>query len=177
MWIDVKIPYEPGNRLAEAYNRSMEDSSAEWVLLLDHDVFFCNPNWYGICIQAIEQVKDTKAGLLTCVTNGTHRANNTPQKADRIIKTDCLHQHIQVAKILHEKYKYTVTQITWPKITGFFMLVKRSAWEEIKFKGQDLGYVDWHFSNRLLDAGFEIYLMKGLYMYHQRGMGALWKRL
>ena len=70
MWIDVKIPYEPDDKLAEAYNRAMVNTTAPWVLLLDHDVFLAlNPHWYEMCLEVVERV-DNDVGMITCVTNG-----------------------------------------------------------------------------------------------------------
>ena len=176
-WIDVKIPYEPECQLAHAYNRAMETTTAPWVLLLDQDIFFCNPNWYQMCLDVIGQLQESRVGLITCVTNGIHRANKTTQKAERIVRSDCIEKHVEVAKYLYRKYKTQVRKIDWRKITGFFMLIKKEVWKEIKFQdqGAGLGYVDWDFSTRLLRAGYEIYLVPGLYVYHRRGLRGVWK--
>jgi len=40
LWIDTCIVYEPGKKLAEAYNRKMESTIAQWVLFIDQDLFF-----------------------------------------------------------------------------------------------------------------------------------------
>ena len=45
MWIDVRIPYDENNHLAAAYNRALKESSAAWILFLDHDVFLLNPRY------------------------------------------------------------------------------------------------------------------------------------
>ncbi len=176
-WIDTKVPYEPDSRLAYAYNRAMENTSAPWVLLLDQDVFLCNPYWYRMCLDVIDQLRESNVGMITCVSNGIHRANKTPQKAEKIIRTDRIDQHIEVARELYRKYGSQVKKISWKKITGFFMLIKKEVWQKIKFKdqGAGLGYVDWDFSARLLEAGYEIYLMLGLYVYHRRGLRGVWK--
>ena len=53
-WIDVRIPYEPGAKLAFAYNRAMQTSTSEWVALLDHDLFICNPHWYDMMMEGFK---------------------------------------------------------------------------------------------------------------------------
>ncbi len=172
-WIDVRIPYAPDKNLAHAYNWTMENSLAQWVLLLDQDVFLCNPDWYNICLETTERLKSTNAGLITCVTNGVHSANETPQKADIIEKSDRINTHIKVAQTLHDRYGNEFRKIDWEHITGFFMLVNKRVWQEVEFRQLtegDLNKIDWDFSTRLLEHGFEIYLLPGLYVYHRRGL-------
>ncbi len=172
-WIDVRIPFSPEGNLAYAYNWAMESSLANWILLLDQDVFMCNPDWYHICLDATKKLKNTNAGLITCVTNGIHKANKTPQKADIIEKSDRINKHIEVAQTLYAKYGNELKKIEWEYITGFFMLVRKCAWEQVKFKQLtegDLGKIDWDFSTRLLKHNFEMYVLPGLYVYHRRGL-------
>lgn len=169
MWIDVKIPYEPEKRLAVAYNRAMEDSSADWVLLLDHDVFLaCNPYWYGMCLNAINTLKNERVGLITCVTSKT---NNTCQRAAIQVRTDRIKHHIRVATQLYRLYKSTV--VPWEDsfhVAGFFMLVNKSAWEQVRFVSMRKGIdkIDHDFARRLMENGYKIYTLPGLYVFHYR---------
>lgn len=171
MWIDVKIPYEPKNRLDIAYNRAMENTTAEWVLLLDQDVFLCNPHWYKICLMAIEKLKDENVGLISCMTNGP--VQKKIQRIDGKV-TNNIDYHIKISIQVFHKHKLTLEKINVP-ITGFFMLIKRSVWEKIKFNKvqKGVGKIDRNFSQRVLDVGYNIYLMRGLYVYHRRGLRKL----
>jgi len=63
MFIDVRIPWEPGKKLGYAINRTMETVRGN-VLILDHDVFLSlNPHWYQICENAIEVLKNRTMGM------------------------------------------------------------------------------------------------------------------
>lgn len=171
MWIDVKIPYEPGRKLAYAYNRAMETSKAEWVLLLDHDVFLCNPYWYDICLRAIEKLNDTDAGLIVCMTSGPRQ--KLLQRVS-LVQPSSIEESIILAKTIYDQYGAKLKPVT-TTVTGFFMLVKRQVWEKVMFVKQrrGVGRVDIDFSKRLLERGFTIWLMMGLYVYHRRGMRKL----
>lgn len=168
MWIDVKIPYEPNNRLDIAYNRAIENTTAKWVLLLDQDVFLCNPLWYKMCLNAVKQLNNNGTGLISCMTNGP--VQKKIQRVDGVTSAD-INEHIGISKQIFQRFGSTLEEIHVP-ITGFFMLVKRQVWEQVKFEKvrQGVGKIDRDFSQRLLDAGFSIYLMKGLYIYHRRGL-------
>lgn len=165
MWIDVKIPYEPGKKLALAYNRAMENTTAPWVLLLDHDVSLVNPQWYDICLKVIDNLKNTNVGLITCVTRGKARSFQLVQATNH----DQMNAHIQSAFEIYAHWGDKVEKVE-TTITGFFMLIKREAWEKVQFQevGHGVDKVDIDFSSRLLKAGYEIYVMKGLYVFHRR---------
>jgi GT2 family glycosyltransferase len=166
MWIDVKIPYEPEKRLANAYNRAMENTTAEWVLLLDHDVSLVNPLWYDMCLKGIQNVEGKNAGLITCVTSGKTRS---PQQIEKENSSN-IEDHIEIALKQYQSYR-TIVKENNMTITGFFMLIRKSAWEQIKFRHSKNGIdkIDIDFSKRLLEAGFTIWVMPGLYVYHRRG--------
>ena len=158
MWIDVKIPYEPKRRLAEAYNRAIDNSSAEWVLLLDHDVFLaCNPHWYEMCLEMIQKVEPDVA-LITCMEG------NTESTVDR---------HIEHAKTFYELNGFETCELKHAEeLAGYFMLVRRSVCQDIRFHsvGKGIHKIDHDFARRLLEAGYRILYMKGLYVYHHRNV-------
>lgn len=168
MWIDVRIPYELNNRLAKAYNRALEESSAQWVLFLDHDVFLCNPLWYEMCLNAIGQVwNDKKAACITCVCGGErHHANLAKGGV-----SDNIEHHIQESIIHYQQYKCQLEQINI-YAAGFFLLLNRKIAQKIGFRQQNhtINKIDADFGTRLLEAGYHVYLMRGLYVYHRRGM-------
>ncbi|MFA7217792.1 MAG: ATP-grasp fold amidoligase family protein [Dehalococcoidales bacterium] len=173
--IEVKIPYGLNMDLAGAYNHAMEDSKTDWVLLLDHDVFVsCNPHWYDMCIEAVRTVSD-RVGLITCVSNPRHNKNKGSQWADIIINSPDLDLHVQAAYELYQKYGMTLRRVTTQKVAGFFMLVRKSVWKDLKFRGVGKGVdlIDWDFCERLLKKGLHIYELPGLYVYHRRDVRKL----
>lgn len=168
MWIDVKIPYEPKGKLAEAYNRAIVSSKAPWVLLLDHDVFLgLNPHWYDMCLETIKSVPINKVGMISCVTNGNVGRAQEPYIHD---KTPDIDEQVLLAKAAYDKYGLTLQKAENKYLAGYFMLVNRKAWQHIRFQNQDKGVnkVDHDFCQRLLDGGWEIMVMKGLYVYHRK---------
>ncbi len=163
-YIDVCIPYEVQN-LARAYNRKMETSDSEWVLFLDHDVFInCNPYWYKMCLNAIEQVGHD-AGWISAITNRIGNKNQLhPVKND---DNDILN-HIKIAQEVYKKYGNTIEEVKGG-LSGFFILTSKKAWKAtggFKNKGKGLSEIDKDYSKKIKAAGYKTYIMKGLYMYH-----------
>ena len=188
MFIDVKIPWEPGKKLGYAINRAME-TVEDWVLILDHDVFLSlNPYWYDICINAIEKVGDS-AGWITCSTNAIgcplQRANFSNAQmeclfSEKFDPANMLH-HFNMAEAIYREHKGTIIDITeqsirW-KLSGLFILTRRSVYDHIKdtygLPGDKFLGWDNYYSDRLHEAGYKIYLLKDLYVYH--GYKRLWK--
>jgi GT2 family glycosyltransferase len=172
MWIDVSIPYSETNQLAEAYNRALKNSSAEWILFLDHDVFLCNPLWYEMCLEAIKNLKaDPLAACVGCAAGGQrHRRtmdNGFVPNAD-------IEYHIKESKKQYAEYEGTLQK--WDEyMAGYFLLLKREVAEKIGFHqvNSSINNIDQDFGTRLLEAGYHIYFMPGLYVYHRRGMKRL----
>ena len=179
--IDVRIPYEPGRKLAAAYNRAMQESTSEWVLFLDWDLFNCNPYWYDCCVSAIEQCGD-KAGWITCVTN---RIGSNSQKAkffmadtDQPPLCNTMEKHIAYSRQMHQKYNTTnadgslveaKVQRFQGALSGFFILTNKTAWKAaggFNESRQRLMGVDNWYSRDLSRAGYQLWGMPGLYFYH-----------
>lgn len=173
--IAVKIPYGLHGTLAEAYNKAIEDSTANWVLLLDHDVFVsCNPHWYEMCVEAVQTVSD-KTGIITCVSNPRHNKNKGSQWADITVNSSNIDDHVWAAEQLYRKYGETLREVKTHKVAGFFMLVRKSIWSKIRFKniGKGVDLIDWDFCERLLKKGYRIFELPGLYVYHRRDVRKL----
>ncbi len=189
--IDVKIPYQPGRKLAVAYNRAMQESTSEWVLLLDWDLFNCNPYWYDCCVSAIEQCGE-KAGWITCVTN---RIGGKSQKAKFYMSErypppgdDNILRHMKYSRKMHREYnvvdgngKLVSAKVQRFKgaLSGFFILTNKTAWKVAggfdETKKRLMG-VDNKYSQALNRAGYQLWGMPGLYFYHiYRQKARVWK--
>lgn len=187
MHIETIIPFEPGEQLGFAINRAMQKVD-EWALILDHDVLLSlNPHWYQICQNAIE--KCDNPGWITCVTN---QIGCPLQKADYSIEkgsyeyskeydTNDMDKHFELAEIIYNKNQGQIEDITeqakrW-KLSGLFILTPKKAYDEVKitFGLPDNKFLGWDnfFSDRLIELGYKLYLMKDLYVYH--GYKRLWK--
>lgn len=167
--IDVRIPYGIGGTLAEAYNEAMQSSKQDWVLLLDHDVFLAlNPYWYEMCCAAVKA--HPSAGAFTCVTYGRNGfdEDQTP--------TDDINTHQQIAHDIYNKYGNINESVNAYQLPGFFMLVNKSVWKSIggfKTQGKGVNKIDHDFFRRVLEGNYHIYIMKGLYVYHKKGVRKL----
>lgn len=170
-YIDVKIPYKPNQKLAMAYNRAMENTDTNWVLLLDQDVFLCNPLWYESCLEAIKRVGDNM-GMVTCVASGFSNRKNTPQRAEIECRTSNIEDHFRISHQLYNKYGIGLEETRAKNLAGYFMLINRNAWENVKFRDMGRGIigVDYDFVRRLYNYNYKIYVMKGLYVYHRTGV-------
>ncbi|KKM91172.1 hypothetical protein LCGC14_1231200 [marine sediment metagenome] len=183
--ITVCIPYESGRRLAVAYNRAMKQAQTEWVLLLDWDLFICNPYFYDMCVYAAEQIGRYQTGWITCVTN---RIGAPQQREKGAPKSNDVAEHTLYAKELfrqhskidgHGRLVQTRVERIPGALSGFFILTNKTAWKKCGGFDEDrkrlLG-VDNRYSRALSRAGFAHYYMPGLYMYHVYGQkNDLWR--
>jgi GT2 family glycosyltransferase len=174
-----------------AYNEAMDSSTAEWVLLLDWDLFNCNPYWYDMCVSAIQQCGD-RAGWITCVTN---RIGSNSQKAKFFMPEDDpppmghnLSEHMLYGRRLHRKYNALddTGQLVKAKVqrfkgalSGFFILTSKTAWKAaggFDEKRKRLMGVDNIYSRDICRAGYQLWGMPGLYFYHiYREKTRLWR--
>lgn len=160
--IDVRIPFEPGKQLGFAYNRAME-TIKDWVLFLDHDVLLCNPAWYTICQDAINQVGHM-AGFITCMTN---RIGCSCQQDTGCPGND-IKEHLLHAQTLQAAHRGELkkTSISDTPFSGFFILTHRRAWKDAGgFIDGFLG-VDNAYYRAVSKAGYKTYVLPGLYVYH-----------
>jgi len=167
LWIDTRIVYEPGRKLAYAYNRAMEDTSAEWVLFIDHDVYLCcNPYWYTMSLDAVRKVQGEKVGWITAKTN---RIGCKAQLHAVGEDSDDLNHHIAIAQQVYKQKGDALHRVNGGNFSGFFILTNKTAWKAVGgFRHMDKGLsaIDVDYCRRLRREGFSLYVMSGLYMYH-----------
>jgi len=164
-YIHVCIPFEPGRKLAFAYDRAMENSPTEWTLILDHDLYFCNPLWYIMSLNAIKQLEGKKVGWITAKTN---RIGNKSQLYPVPNDNDNLNYHIEIASKLYKKNKNLLSLVKGNP-SGFFILTNKTACADVggfDDIGKGLSGVDNNYSKKLRAKGYGLYVMEGLYLYH-----------
>lgn len=168
-YIDVVMPYEPELKLAYAYNRAMQLSSAEWVLFLDHDLFICNRHWYEMCLDAIARVP-ANCGWITAVTNriGNKNQRAVSKQGLEIPDTEDLSVHCLFSRALYNEWGKQLVRCRGA-MSGFFILTRKTAWEAaggFDESRQRLLGVDNLYSRDLGRAGYLFYKLPGLYFYH-----------
>jgi len=163
-YIDVRIPWEPNKRLGYACNRMFKTVS-NWGLILDWDVFLLNVNWYDLMLNAIKKVPN--AGLISCRTS---RIYCPLQKYDiPRADTDNIATHINISETVEQNYSGSIVDVTdYPyQLSGFLFLTRRKVWDEVGGVPDDMFLgMDNEYSLRVKMAGYRIYIMQDLYVFH-----------
>jgi len=157
--------YSDGN-YGKWMNEVMKASPCEWVMFHDHDIYLANRNWYKIVSDAIEANPD--GGLFTCVTNrigNAYQKVKIPDKRNNDIK-----YHMQMAEQIELREPKIIDLTNCPKkISGLMMVTSKTAWAKtlsgFREKGGYVG-VDNCYHGAIKNAGYKIYLMNNLYVYH-----------
>lgn len=167
MDIYYKIPYSVYKDLGAAYNTAMRElpKDDDWCALMDYDTMFLHPH-FGKQIHDIIHAHPY-AGMFTCVSN---RTGNPRQRYAGIISNNPdIRHHRKIAEHQYNNH-YADVRVLMNHISGFLMIVQKKTWKNIKFRERSastniLG-VDHDFGDRLLKAGKNIILMKGVYIFH-----------
>lgn len=161
--IHYLTPFALDKNLGAAYNFCMDKMiphNDDYAAFSDGDTMFLGDN-YGKQIYDIVAAHP-EAGMFTCLTN---RVGHPGQCYNGVISEnpDIIH-HKRIALSLQLKYKIKVIKIKTP-ISGILMIIQKKVWLKYKFKNGLLG-VDNNISGRLQGAGYPVYLMRGVYMFH-----------
>jgi len=172
MYIDVRIPWEPGKRLGFACNR-MFKTVDDWGLILDWDVTLLSLDWYDKCVAAIEAAGDN-AGLISCMTNRIGCPLQKLALSGHVRNSDDLQIHYGISDTLPRGALIEDVTNSSHKLSGLFFLTRRGVWDAVggvpddKFIGMDNYYHD-----RVRAAGYRIFIIKNLYVFH--GYRRVWK--
>lgn len=166
--IPTIIPYASNKKIGIVYNDAMKNID-DWVIFVDHDVWLAtNPLWHEISVNAIMQIGH-KAGWITCYTN---RIGCKFQKAPRIdTRSDDIRYHRDYALNLYNKNKGKIKDFTKARggrFSGMFILTHKQAWLDAGGFSENMGFfgVDCNYYTKLKRAGYGLYLMQDLYVYH-----------
>jgi len=171
-------------QLGKAYNIAMQ-SVDDWILFMDHDILHLNPHYHEVCLGVIKKIGH-KAGWITCMTN---RIACEVQWAREAPKNDDIMAHMKYSKKLWKEHGPKLLLIGNKKsdmiyqgkkfagFSGFFMLTHKQAWEDVEgFKDGFLG-VDNDYYEKITKAGYETYVMPGIYVYHMYRQKAQWNNI
>jgi len=159
----MTVPFSIEGRIGKTYNDIMRNCTNDWVGFADHDIFFANPYWYIMFTLAIDKLLNP--GFISCKTN---KIGCPLQKAGSK-KTDDIKYHRERAEELHKEYWNDFEDVTNSQHvpSGLVFVTPRKAWEKVGgFRENGIIGVDNHYVNKLKVAGYKIYILSGLYVYH-----------
>jgi len=155
-------PYSLEKNLGEAYNHYMSliRRDQDWCCLLDGDTMFLAPNWGAQLHYIVSLYPDT--GMFTCMTN---RVGTLKQRKDGIMSANGdMGYHRRIACRLQQNHYYDIEPLN-QHCSGLMMMVRKKTWKQVKFSDGLLG-VDFQYCDDLIAKGYDIKLMKGVYLMH-----------
>lgn len=166
--IPVYIPWCDHGQIGKAYNDLMEKYVEDWVIFIDHDVLLVNPLWHDICMATIKKVGHA-AGLISCFTNRIGCRFQKAPGVDR--KIDDIRYHRDYARKLYQKNEGKIKDLTLAsggRYSGMFILTHKQAWKDSGGFNESAGFfnVDCRYYTAIKNAGYRIYRMDALYVYH-----------
>ena len=168
--ITVITPFGNDGMLGKALNKAIKDAPTEWVLVHDDDVLLkLHVNWRLVCAAAINKHPD--AGLFypwvtaLCASTTTAQDQLVPKGAPKPF--DGMDKHIACAKEVWKTHGYSVTEIPNAQIGGACHLTSKTAWTKSGgYPGIGMFDEDHGYCRALTAAGYSIYRIDGLYIYH-----------
>lgn len=151
--------------LGAAINRHCEivPDDDDWILIRDNDTAFLHP-YINKQLEDIIAKHGHKYDLLSCYTNRLGLEHQLPYGL--MTETDVLKLRELAEKHYQDQYDEVIPS---DKATaGLFMLFKKRTWLQHQFiPGLAEGeFIDYQFSNGLLQNGFKIGICTGIFMMH-----------
>lgn len=142
-------------------------SPEDWCCILDGDTAFLRSDFGQVIPQYVEKYPDT--GMFTCYASRCHYQFQVPAGIDMSI--DSIIYNKAVADRMHEQHHLQVKEVE-RRIAGHMMLIKKDTWMRIresarkKATGKKILGVDTKITYAMLEAGYKIRLMRGIYLFH-----------
>lgn len=153
--------------IGAVYNHEMNliPKNEDWCCFKDGDATWTTKFW-GNQIEDI-CTKHHEVGMFTAMTN---RVNNRQQLYGRAISDDYnMKNHWVIGELLEHRFgdRVEVMKKNSP-VSGVVMIVQKSTWNRVKFREKPkLAGVDNAMHYDLLEAGFTVKLMRGVYIFHK----------
>lgn len=162
---DIKVfysnPYNTQKNIGKGLNEfcSLIPDDA-WICLQDGDMLYLTPDW-GVQVEEAIKRHGEQYDVIGCMTN--RLARDTQRLAALDDNHDIIY-HYEIAKEERDKNWGQVVEVNKP-IAGMFMLFKKSLWNRVKFKENDIAFDD-SFCKVVKNQGGKFGVMTGLYVYH-----------
>lgn len=161
--IVAATPFATDRNLGAAYNEFLGRlSDDDWAVLIDHDAMWTTPHWYN---QLSSVLVDRSIGCITAMTN---RIGCPYQRVPGADANHDVRFHRQLGEQLRRQHGTDTIDVTRrePLISGVVLTVRAGTVRAVGgFRSGLLG-VDNALHASLRDAGFQVLLMPGLYVYH-----------
>lgn len=160
--IQTFMPYALDKNLGHAYNEAMQLLPDDaWAVFLDHDAMWTTREWYRQLEEAIRFKPD--AGAFTAMTNRIW--SDWQRTGNRNIHDMIWHRRYGQGR-LRVRTLLDVTDTAG--MGGVVMCLSKRAWQLAGGFVNGMLCVDHHMHQSLRDAGYRIWLIEGLYVYHWR---------
>lgn len=163
----MKIHFIHPFSLEKNYGKELNATMAlipegDWCAIMDWDAMLLSHEQIPAIYKYVEQNPD--AGMLVCCSGRSgslsQRYNNHFEKTGDIIS-----EHEYAENIVDNEE--ILTKPLNEKISGFFMLISKATWNEIKFNEElKILDVDRDYARRLIASGKQILLMDSIYIWH-----------
>lgn len=158
-------PFSTTKELGKEYNAhvSIIPNSDDWAMILDYDCMILCPETFQVIENAIEAYPDT--AIFGAYTNRVQYAH---QRLAPMSDNDSIRYHLNIARARAKQFPFECEPAK--TIAGFFMLFKKSYWENVPFQDDiinEYGYLfDRHFCLHARKNNLPIRIIKGAYVWH-----------
>lgn len=134
----------------------------DYACFIDADAMFLTPDFGHQLTEIVNRYPD--AGMFTALTN---RVGNRRQCYKfKLSKDSNIVNHRYIADLEKKRSPFKVSVVDYP-ISGHLMMIQKKVWKHFPFaENLKILGVDNEISSRMLKAGYKIYLMKGVYIFH-----------
>lgn len=156
------LAYSVEKNFGKAINEHISQigSNDDYLCLMDGDMMYLTPDW-GVQIEEAIKRHGDNFDVIGCMTN---RLARDSQRINDIDDNHDILYHYEIAKEERDKHWAEVVEVKKP-IAGMFMLFKKSLWDKVKFKENDIAFDD-SFCKVVKNMGGKFGVIRGLYVYH-----------
>lgn len=163
----MKIHFIHPFSLEKNYGKELNETMSiipegDWCAIMDWDCMLLTSDQVKTIYEYVNRFPE--AGMFLALSNRSGSLNQRINTCDFDSEGDTIKHHKKAQDIL--KQPIEVKELN-DKISGYFMLISKKTWNEIKFNEElQILSVDRDYAKRLLNVGKQILLMKNIYIWH-----------
>lgn len=158
------VPWSSSKNIGEAYNQFAQlVPNDAYIAFIDADTIFTTSDYGTIIEECIMNYPGVEA-----FTAKTNRVGCSWQIAkESVWSCDDMREHRRIGELYRDINGLKCKDRTDDKLfSGFFLVIKKSAWDAIGGAPDGMLGVDNAIHKRLREHGMRLYQMMGLYLYH-----------